>query len=42
MRDGSLTVAAEAFDSADAGRLIAALDDGLAELYPPDSASGRT
>jgi len=35
MRAGSLTVAAEAFDSADARRLIAALDDGLAELYPP-------
>jgi len=40
MRDGSLTVAAEAFDSADAGRLIAALDDGLAELYPPEQRFG--
>ena len=40
MRAGSLTVAAEAFDSADARRLIAALDDGLAELYPPEQRFG--
>lgn len=31
----SLSIAAEAFGSRDAKRLIAALDSGLAELYPP-------
>lgn len=40
MRDRSLTVAAEAFDSDDARRLIAALDRGLAELYPPEQRFG--
>lgn len=40
MRDRSLTVAAESFDSDDARRLIAALDDGLAELYPPEQRFG--
>ena len=40
MSDRSLTVAAEAFDSDDARRLIAALDAGLAELYPPEQRFG--
>ena len=40
MRDGSLSVAAEALDSSDARRLIAALDAGLAELYPPEQRFG--
>jgi GNAT superfamily N-acetyltransferase len=40
MPDRSLTVAAEAFDSDDARRLVAALDDGLAELYPPEQRFG--
>jgi putative acetyltransferase len=40
MRAGSLIVAAEAFDSDDARRLIAALDQGLAELYPPEQRFG--
>jgi putative acetyltransferase len=40
MRTGSLTVAAESFDSNDARRLIAALDQGLAELYPPEQRFG--
>jgi GNAT superfamily N-acetyltransferase len=35
-----LTVAAEPFDSHDARRLIAALDAGLAELYPPEQRFG--
>jgi GNAT superfamily N-acetyltransferase len=35
-----LTVAGESFDSADARRLIAALDAGLAELYPPEQRFG--
>ena len=36
----SLSVAAEPFDSEDARRLIAALDAGLAELYPPEQRFG--
>ena len=40
MRDRSLTVAAEAFDSDEARRLIAALDAGLAQLYPPEQRFG--
>jgi putative acetyltransferase len=40
MRDRSLSVAAEPFDSSDARRLIAALDAGLAELYPPEQRFG--
>ena len=40
MRDLSLSVAAEPFDSDDAQRLIAALDAGLAELYPPEQRFG--
>jgi GNAT superfamily N-acetyltransferase len=35
-----LTVAAEPFDSDDARRLIAALDAGLGELYPPEQRFG--
>ena len=35
-----LTVAAEPFDSDDARRLVAALDTGLAELYPPEQRFG--
>jgi putative acetyltransferase len=40
MRDRSPSVAAEPFDSSDARRLIAALDAGLAELYPPEQRFG--
>jgi putative acetyltransferase len=40
VRDPSLSVAAEPFDSSDAQRLIAALDAGLAELYPPEQRFG--
>jgi GNAT superfamily N-acetyltransferase len=40
MRDRSLTVSVEALESDDARRLIAALDDGLAELYPPEQRFG--
>ena len=40
MRDLSLSVAREPFDSEDARRLIAALDAGLAELYPPEQRFG--
>ena len=40
MRDLSLSIAAESFDSDDARRLIAALDAGLAELYPPEQRFG--
>jgi GNAT superfamily N-acetyltransferase len=36
----SLSITAEPFDSADAQRLIAALDAGLAELYPPEQRFG--
>ena len=36
----SLSIAAEPFDSDDARRLIAALDAGLAELYPPEQRFG--
>jgi GNAT superfamily N-acetyltransferase len=36
----SLSIAAEPFDSDDAQRLIAALDAGLAELYPPEQRFG--
>ena len=36
----SLSINAEAFDSRDAQRLIAALDAGLAELYPPEQRFG--
>lgn len=35
MPDLSLSITAEPFDSKDARRLVAALDAGLAELYPP-------
>ncbi|MEA2633260.1 MAG: hypothetical protein QOH92_27 [Chloroflexota bacterium] len=40
MRDLSLSIAAEPYDSDDARRLIAALDAGLAELYPPEQRFG--
>jgi len=36
----TLSIAAEPFDSSDAKRLIAALDAGLAELYPPEQRFG--
>src|SRR5438067_12581838 len=36
----SLSIAAEPFDSDNARRLIAALDAGLAELYPPEQRFG--
>jgi len=36
----SLAVSAEPFDSDDARRLIAGLDAGLAELYPPEQRFG--
>jgi putative acetyltransferase len=36
----SLSISAEAFDSRDAQRLIAALDAGLAQLYPPEQRFG--
>jgi putative acetyltransferase len=36
----SLSISAEPFDSLDAQRLIAALDAGLAELYPPEQRFG--
>jgi putative acetyltransferase len=36
----SLSIAAEALDSADGRRLIAALDAGLAALYPPEQRFG--
>ncbi len=36
----SLSITAEPFDSRDAKRLIAALDAGLAELYPPEQRFG--
>ncbi len=36
----SLVIAAEPFDSDDARRLIAGLDAGLAELYPPEQRFG--
>jgi putative acetyltransferase len=39
-RDLSLSISAEPFDSGDAKRLIAALDAGLAELYPPEQRFG--
>jgi GNAT superfamily N-acetyltransferase len=39
-RDLSLSIASEPFDSSDAKRLIAALDAGLAELYPPEQRFG--
>jgi len=35
-----VSIAAEPFDSEDARRLIAALDAGLAELYPPEQRFG--
>jgi GNAT superfamily N-acetyltransferase len=35
-----ISIAAEPFDSADARRLIAALDAGLAELYSPEQRFG--
>jgi putative acetyltransferase len=40
MRDLRLSIAAEPFDSDDARRLVAALDSGLAELYPPEQRFG--
>ena len=40
MRDLNLSIGPEAFDSDDARRLIAALDGGLAELYPPEQRFG--
>ena len=40
MRDPNLTVAPEPFDSADARRLIAALDGELGALYPPEQRFG--
>jgi putative acetyltransferase len=36
----SLSITAEPFDSDDARRLIAALDAGLSELYPPEQRFG--
>ncbi len=36
----SLAVSAEPFDSDDARQLVAALDAGLAQLYPPDQRFG--
>ncbi|MDQ6711922.1 MAG: GNAT family N-acetyltransferase [Candidatus Dormibacteraeota bacterium] len=36
----SLSINAEAFDSGDAQQLVAALDAGLAELYPPEQRFG--
>jgi putative acetyltransferase len=38
--DLSLSIVPEPFDSPDARRLIAALDAGLAELYPPEQRFG--
>jgi GNAT superfamily N-acetyltransferase len=35
-----LTIAPEPFDSDDAQRLIGALDEGLAQLYPPEQRFG--
>ena len=40
MTDLRLSIAAEPFDSDDARRLVAALDSGLAELYPPEQRFG--
>jgi len=40
MRDPSLSIAAEPFDSDDARRLIAELDAGLAALYPREQRFG--
>ena len=40
MRNLRLSIAVEPFDSDDARRLIAALDRGLAELYPPEQRFG--
>jgi len=40
MHDMSLSISAEPFDSTDARRLVAALDAGLAELYPPEQRFG--
>jgi putative acetyltransferase len=40
MEDLDLSIAAEPFDSDDARRLVAALDAGLAELYPPEQRFG--
>jgi putative acetyltransferase len=40
MRDLSLSVTAEPFDSPDGRRLIAALDAALTELYPPEQRFG--
>ncbi len=36
----SLSITAEPFDSRDATRLVAALDAGLADLYPPEQRFG--
>lgn len=40
MHEFAGSIAAEPFDSDDARRLIAALDSGLAELYPPEQRFG--
>jgi putative acetyltransferase len=40
MRDLSLSVSAEPFDSDDARRLVASLDAALTELYPPEQRFG--
>jgi putative acetyltransferase len=40
MHDLNLSITAEPFDSSDARRLVAALDAGLAELYPPEQRFG--
>jgi putative acetyltransferase len=40
VRDFTGSIAAEPFDSDDARRLIASLDAGLAELYPPEQRFG--
>ena len=40
MHDLNLSIAAEPFDSHDARRLVAALDAGLSDLYPPEQRFG--
>jgi GNAT superfamily N-acetyltransferase len=40
VQESDLSVTAESLDSDDARRLIAALDAGLAELYPPEQRFG--
>jgi len=40
MHDAGVAIAVESFDSEDARRLIAELDAGLADLYPPEQRFG--